>query len=234
MSLTAGLLNNFALARTDKFRRVDWGTEYHYWLSSQAYWEAFTLTIAWIAATLVILHLDDSSWNLETPFVFQKKKKFLKFMPMKFTLQFIINLSFLQSISLFSCNRKHRGTQINLLEYWKGSILAFSYDFWHPFLHSMHNFLIHIHKSPIKDREEYWIYSMEEYWIYSHPYFCQFKIFFLKKKPPTKPICPIRSVKFCLLAYKKFVTSRAEFMFTKPNIINSRYVVYKIKLQHTS
>lgn len=55
-----------------------------------------------------------------------------------------------------------------------------------------------------------------------------------KPPTPTNPICPIRSVTFCLLTCKKFVTSRAEFMFTKPININSCCVVYKVKLQHTS
>jgi len=71
---------------------------------------------------------------------------------MKFILQFSINLPFLQSISLFSNNYKHRGTQINLfMEVWKGSTLGFSVIFLYPFLKSMQNFLMHVQNSPIED-----------------------------------------------------------------------------------
>lgn len=111
------------------------------------------------------------------------------------------------------------------MEVGKGSILEFNYDFWHPFF----NFLINVHKRPIKGWRKSTEYTQEHIFII-------YNIFPTKKKKKaacTKPICPLRPVKFCLLTYKKFVTSGAEFTSTKCININSCYVVYKIKLQHT-
>lgn len=37
------------------------------------------------------------------------------------------------------------------VEVWKINTLDLSYNFWHPFMHLMHDFWICFHKNPIKD-----------------------------------------------------------------------------------